>query len=233
MNVDSSETAEQQADGADVDSGGIKVETSSGTKVLREGSLEFEMSFWEEMDGTAGTDIDFYVRDEEQEVLHHRSLFSEKFNSATGHYDLTFSLTDQETGKETTTQVESRFTDVVPGENFVWDIDRITFEQNGNSTEMLRGQIRVQARPEDLVQPEDPVMLFDLSEEEMRKVGGTISQNLIRLFGTEAEEEATEERMSELTDAKPEAGETEEETEEETKKEMTDTESEAKIVIFQ
>ena len=57
-------------------------------------------------------------------------------------------------------------------------------EQNGDNEKLLEGQIQVQARPSDLVQPEDPVMFFDLSEEELRQVSGIISQNLMNLSGS-------------------------------------------------
>ncbi len=204
----------------------VNIDDSSETEVLRKKSLEFEIIFWEETAGVMSTDVNFYVRDEEQEDFYYCNLFSGRFDSATGHCDLTFSLTDQETGAETAVQVGSRFTDVIPGESFVWDIDRITLEQDGDSTELLKGQICVQARPEDPEQPEDPVMLFDLSEEELQQVGGTISQNLKDLFGIESEEETEEEKVDELADESSEAVETTEETT------GTESESEAKIVIF-
>lgn len=169
----------------DADSEGIRIKKPSGTEILRKGYLEFEEVFQEETAGIAGTDINFYVRDEEQEDVYYCNLFSGYFDSATGHYDLSFSLADQETGARTTMRIGSRFTDVVPGESFVWDIDRITLEKNGNSTELMKGQIQVQARPEDLAQLENPVMLFDLSEEELRQAGSAAAQNLRGLFGIE------------------------------------------------
>lgn len=178
--------------GAEADSSGISVRTSSGTEILQKGSLEFELVSWEEMAGIESTDINLYVRDENQEVFYYCNLFSGRFDSSTGHYDLTFSLTDRKTGAETDVKLESRFTDVVLGESFVWDIDRITFEQDEDSAELLNGQVRVCARPEELAQPEDPTMLFDLSEEELRQAETAIAQNLNSLLGVKSEEQTEE-----------------------------------------
>ncbi|MCD8022076.1 MAG: hypothetical protein LUF30_03575 [Lachnospiraceae bacterium] len=96
-------------------------------------------------------------------------LYQMCFDSATGEMDVSLFLTDPDTGEELELRLASTFCDVERGSGFTWVIDELALGEDGAAAG-ITGEISVQADPGTIEAPENPVMLFDLDEEELNQL---------------------------------------------------------------
>lgn len=116
----------------------------------------------ETTDTLSETTLSLMVK-ENEEVLYWGIPYSYSFNAENGDLDMTISMTEDENVAIT---LDSSFTDVVPGESFVWNMDGLTMEVEGEAIG-LTGNVKVSAGVKNSYEPENVVMLCEATQGEL------------------------------------------------------------------
>ena len=140
---------------------------------------ESMISIWmtkqtEETDTTSETSLSLMVK-EDGDVLYWGMPYVSTFNGETGELDMTVSMAED--GEELmSVTLESTYTDVVKGESFVWNLDGLSMEVEGENIG-LTGTVAVSSGVKDSYEPENVVMVCEATQGQLFTVMSEVMMN--------------------------------------------------------
>lgn len=113
---------------------------------------------------------------ENGETLYSGDLIHVRFDSETGDLDASLEMTDPDTNEEVALRLDSTFSEIEKGKSFLWTIDSVSVETQGQSAG-IAAEIRISAEPGEIVTPQSERVLFDMTQAELLALVSEISAN--------------------------------------------------------
>ena len=96
-----------------------------------------------------------------EETVFSDTLFTMTFDAATGDFDAAFKLSAE--GEDVALTLDSTFTEIEPGQSFLWKIDGLTV-QSGTESVGYAGDISFSADPGEIAEPESERVLLEMTQ---------------------------------------------------------------------
>lgn len=110
----------------------------------------------------------------EGESIYSGTIYKHTFDASTGDLDMLISIEDETSAIEL--KLDSTFTEVEAGKSFVWKVDGLTMEAEGESIGVA-GEIKVSADPGELAAPAQERVILKLNEDELMGLLMEVMQN--------------------------------------------------------
>lgn len=111
----------------------------------------------------------------EGESVYSGTIYKHTFDASTGDLDMRISIEDGTTALMEL-KLDSTFTEVEAGKSFVWKVDGLTMEVEGESIGVT-GEIKVSADPGEVTAPSQERVILKLSEDELMGLLMEVMQN--------------------------------------------------------
>lgn len=110
----------------------------------------------------------------EGESIYSGTIYKHTFDASTGDLDMLISIEDETSA--IALKLDSTFTEVEAGKSFVWKVDGLTMEAEGESIGVA-GEIKVSADPGELAAPAQERVILKLNEDELMGLLMEVMQN--------------------------------------------------------
>lgn len=110
----------------------------------------------------------------EGESIYSGTIYKHTFDASTGDLDMLISIEDETSAIEL--KLDSTFTEVEAGKSFVWKVDGLTMEAEGESIGVA-GEIKVSVDPGELAAPAQERVILKLNEDELMGLLMEVMQN--------------------------------------------------------
>lgn len=180
------------------------------------GCIRFEIVFFDPADPDAGMDFHMTVADGSDELakvlvtmrnmrtasrsettvalemtegggtVYSGTIYSYGFDAKTGDLDLSFGITDPDTGETVSFDLDGTFTQIDPGRGFTFVADHLGVTADGESAG-LATELSVSADPGAIEAPADVLYLFQADQEELIDLATQISVNAQSLVNSMTE----------------------------------------------
>lgn len=130
-----------------------------------------------------------------EETVFSDTLFTMTFDAATGDFDAAFKLSAE--GKDVALTLDSTFTEIEPGQSFLWKIDGLTL-QSGTETVGAAGDVSFSADPGEIAEPESERVLLEMTQGGWRDLVNEISEKATAWAAQFAPQPSSEANIPEL-----------------------------------
>lgn len=127
---------------------------------------------------------------EEGETVYSATPFTATFDSATGDLDVVLAMEDDD-GNGVTAKLDSTFSQIEKGKSFVWNIDSLALDGDGEQIG-VNTEIQVSADPGELPAPQDVRELLKLTDTEISSLVQEIQMKAITWYSQFVPESETE-----------------------------------------
>lgn len=112
----------------------------------------------------------------EGETVYSGTIYTSSFDAETGDLNVSFGMTDPESGEKVSFDLDGTFTQIDPGKGFTFVADNLGITADGESVG-LTSELSVSADPGVIDTPADVLQLFQADQEELVNLVNEISMN--------------------------------------------------------